>query len=72
MERNPLTLQDLNFYYPHLRQIVLEYLEEDEKVEVEESIITKLIQTSLKAKMKDPKSLKAEIVKLREADLDNK
>lgn len=64
MERNPLTIQDLNFYYPHLRTIVEEYLSE-EKEEISETLITKLIQTSLNAKMKNPKSFKEEITQLR-------
>lgn len=64
MERNLLTIQDLNFYYPHLRTIVEEYLSE-EKEEISETLITKLIQTSLNAKMKNPKSFKEEITQLR-------
>lgn len=64
MERNPLTIQDLNFYYPHLRKIVEEYLSE-EKEEISETLIAKLIQTSLNAKMKNPKLFKEEIIQLR-------
>ncbi len=68
MERNPLTIQDLNFYYPYIRKIVEDYLSE-EKEDVSETIITKLIQTSIHAKMQNPKALKSEINLLREKEI---
>ncbi len=64
MDRNILTIQDLNFYYPYLRKIVEDYLSE-EKEEISETLISKLIQTSLNAKIKNPKSFKDEINQLR-------
>ncbi len=68
MERNPLTIQDLNFYYPYIRKIVEDYLSE-EKEDISETIITKLIQTSIHAKMQNPKALKSEIDLLREKEI---
>lgn len=66
MERNYITLNDLNFYYPYIRTIVEEQLEIlDEDISESENLITNNIQLLISEKMKNPKILKNEIEKLR-------
>jgi hypothetical protein len=67
MERNPITLNDLNFYYPYIRIIVEDNLSELDE-DASEELITNNIQLLLSQKMKNPKILKEEINKLRELE----
>lgn len=70
MERNPITLNDLNFYYDYIKQIVEENLVEFENISPD--LIDNNIRLLLSEKIKQPKLLKEEIMILRNSETINK
>ena len=60
MNYNQITLEDLNFYYPYLRELVEANLKELNQDYTEE-LLSNNIRLMLSAKMKNTKELKLEI-----------